>query len=173
VWGGTTSCGLGGSSTCVDDPVDGAAYDPATNSWRIITTTGAPQGSVASNTGTWIGREMIVFQAGDCSEPCSRAFAYDPATDGWRTGAEVTGLSYPLRPGLWSGTAVYLWDVTGAGFSYDPSRDLWTMVDNGGLMADRYNGSWAWTGTGVLEWGGWSGAGFEAPFSDGFVFPVG
>lgn len=172
VWGGTTSCATDGSSTCVDNPVDGAAYDPATDSWRIISATGAPQGPVESNTGTWTGSEMIVFQTGDCSEPCSRAFAYDPATDAWRAGAQVTGLSYSLHLAVWNGTAMYVWDVTGAGFSYDPERDLWTAIDRGSLMASRYNGTWAWTGTGVLEWGGWNGAAFDDPASDGFIFPV-
>jgi hypothetical protein len=173
VWGGTGSCAADGSSTCVQSPADGAAYDPATDSWRIITPTGAPQGTVESNTGSWTGSEMILFVAGDCAEPCSAAFAYDPVGDRWRSGAQVAGLGYPLLPGAWSGTALYVWDVSGAGFSYDPARDLWSVIDSGTLMADRYNGAWAWTGNGVLQWGGWNGAGFEAPFSDGFVFPVG
>ncbi|HEX9969144.1 MAG TPA: hypothetical protein VGB03_03320 [Acidimicrobiales bacterium] len=83
VWGGVVT-GSGGRS----DRPDGAAYDPATDTWRRIATSPLPGPSRTSldagQAVVWTGREMIawgrVFDGGYATEGA----AYDPATDRWR-----------------------------------------------------------------------------------------
>jgi hypothetical protein len=55
---------------------DGAAYDPATDTWRPIADAPAPVD--ARQVAVWTGEEMVVTAT-------TGAFAYDPAADAWRT----------------------------------------------------------------------------------------
>ena len=65
VWGGV---GWSGSFA------PGASYDPATDSWRAVSTVGAP---IGSETAVWTGTEAI-FWGGDPS-----GGRYNPTTDSW------------------------------------------------------------------------------------------
>jgi hypothetical protein len=56
VWGG-----VGTNVTTLDN---GGLYDPAANSWTVMTTTGAPAGR-RDHTAVWTGSEMIVWGGTD------------------------------------------------------------------------------------------------------------
>lgn len=73
-------------------PRDGAAFDPAENSWRTIAQ--API-ELTDATVVWTGREMIFFGAalhgGNFPETKTAiGAAYDPATDTWRKSPSVS-----------------------------------------------------------------------------------
>lgn len=93
VWGGSQ----GGRSTHL---VEGAAFDPHQNSWRMLAE--SPLGNDQATRATWTGEEMVVFSA-------EETVGYDPSSDMWRPlGA---GVDPPIEPGLtvWNGSEVVTW----------------------------------------------------------------
>ena len=90
VWSGVPStsdeCGMdeGGGSLCGDPAVfDGAAYSPATDTWRTIADGPVPAGGAPTQVipqGVWTGTELVVW--GGWGLPI--AAAYDPVSDSWR-----------------------------------------------------------------------------------------
>ena len=120
---------------------DGAAYNPATNTWRTI-----PEAPITSRLGddvTWTGQEMVVVggSPGAYSEG-SRAIgaAYNPATNTWRLlpdldfGDNTTGAYV-----VWTGEDVLYWRVNGRKdpgtgmftpllFAYRPATNQWRSL---------------------------------------------
>lgn len=86
MWGGFATYGATDSD---GDHVfgDGAAYDPTTDEWRVLSP--APLSDRCLHSGTWTGREFIVFGGLEvCGDPgvlaLGTAAAYNPVTDSWR-----------------------------------------------------------------------------------------
>jgi hypothetical protein len=77
VWGGVAR------GSTIEAVADGAAFDPAANSWRSIAA--APSGGlgVVGSTAAWTG-EAAVFWAGNSPDGPASGAVYDPATDTWR-----------------------------------------------------------------------------------------
>jgi N-acetylneuraminic acid mutarotase len=169
VWGGTASCS-GGDSTCVEFATDGAAFDPADGSWRMMPV--APD--VPSDTSTAgsvrIDDEFIVFLPVDCeSGRCVAGIAYDPDSDSWRSLPALGNMEWSFSAGpVAAGSEIYAWDRTGEGFSYSPGNDRWT--DLGGYpMESRFSATVVAVGNQVFVWGGSSGSSTDDPFDDGFL----
>ena len=81
VWTGRELIGWGGGC-CGDATADGAAYDPAGNTWRRLAP--SPLAGSQSPLGAWTGRELILFVSGldpdgRPIEGAARAAAYRPA----------------------------------------------------------------------------------------------
>lgn len=163
VWTGQELLVWGGRSGGNPDPVvevDGAAYDPAGDSWRTI-----PEAPIAVEWepwAVWTGEEMIVGGSG--AEPGFNAAAYDPAADSWRTlelpadAPADGGWSQPV----WTGDELMFWVVDWSsevpaparGYALDPANDAWRTMAQ--LPADSPPpdvGDFSpllWTGTEVL-----------------------
>ncbi len=92
VWGGT-------SAGDIQEPLgDGAAYDPATDSWRTLAA--APLDPRSSHTAVWVDDVMIVWGGRSEGDVRFRDGArYDPATDEWHL---ITEPSFDAR---WDATA--------------------------------------------------------------------
>ena len=63
----------------------GARYNPSSNSWSPISSSGAPSAR-ANHSAVWTGTDLVVW-GGCCSssgQPLSDGASYDPATDTWR-----------------------------------------------------------------------------------------
>jgi hypothetical protein len=75
IWGGYAR------SEDVGQASDGAAYDPATRTWRTIAS--SPPGVQGSAAVAWTGDEMLVWASNSPDGPVGSA-AYDPSTDSWR-----------------------------------------------------------------------------------------
>jgi hypothetical protein len=121
----------------------GAAYRPATKSWRRLPA--APfLGSSA-----WIGRELIVVSG-------SGAAAFAPA-GGWRS---LPALPAP-RDGadvVWDGTELLVVggdDAQARGFAYDPQTSEWRALAP--MDSGRAHAAAVWTGARLLVWGGETG----------------
>jgi N-acetylneuraminic acid mutarotase len=132
VWGGTSNGAVTG---------DGAAYSPATNTWRRIAD--GPLSARTRHMAVWTGREMVVW--GGTLRPAGvgdllDGAAYNPTTDTWRTisssppGTDRTSAATAFA----GGSAVF-----GGGFSsteataqsvlvYDVAADTWAQHDAGG-----------------------------------------
>lgn len=130
VWGGSSSPYAGNLG-------DGAAYNPATDTWRPISAGGAP--SARSNSAlVWTGSEMLVlggYAGGGGGGYLTSGAAYNPATDTWRT---LASLPLPIggegaHNAVWDGHEALLWPASvpslqEPGLLYDPQADAWQIL---------------------------------------------
>jgi hypothetical protein len=86
---------------------DGSRYDPATDTWSLVSPTGSP-GQRWAHVVVWTGKEMLVWGGrGDAS-----GGRYDPASDSWDP---TTLLAAPLVRGggrwstVWTGSQMIIW----------------------------------------------------------------
>jgi hypothetical protein len=121
VWGG-----LAGPDTRFSD---GAAYNPRTDVWRLLTD--APTAR-DDHLAFWTGTEMIVWGGnGADGTPVVEAAAYNPMHDSWR---ELPRSGLPLAPatGVWTGAelivTVYPDDDAASTAAYDPIANTWRPV---------------------------------------------
>lgn len=193
VWTGSEMVIWGGdrSATRDDGFADGAAYDPAADRWRALSTRGAPAARWA-HTAVWTGKQMIVWGGLGCSrdsagEPllCGTGGAYDPAQDRW-TALATDGAPSPRsgHSAVWTGQQMIVWGGAAArcadgssgacadGAAYDPATDRWTPLTAAGRPAARSGHAAAWTGTAMLLWGG-SGGVAENGYHDGALYVSG
>ena len=148
----------------------GGRYDPATDSWREISTNGAPSSRIF-HAAIWTGREMVIWGGANASTTLNDGACYDPATDTWnplrRDGAAGPRLS-PLA--VWSGREMIIWGgcsfesdtnrcyfQDGAG--YDPETHTWRQINGKGAPRGRTLHPAVWTGTEMVLWGGVNDAG--------------
>ena len=155
VWGGTR---MGRDF----EPVPlrgGAAYTPATDSWREI-----PRAPIRGGSGysaTWTGFEMIVWGDRDRgrSTKGNRGAAFDPVTDTWRRIPAGPLAARADHFAVWTGTELVVWGggltgsarerYAGDGASYDPATDEWRVLPDAPLPAG-YDVMGAWTGEEVV-----------------------
>ena len=140
VWGGE------GNETGSVQFGTGAAYNPATDSWRGVAD--APISPRRYHIAVWTGTELII--AGGVDE--RDGARYSPATDSWDL---ISESPIPLGPpagapsegligSVWTGDELFVWHVTTDQLAfYDPGADTWTAlpptglsVDNGALRSD-------------------------------------
>jgi hypothetical protein len=130
VWGGVASAGAQNSMS------DGAAYDPRQDSWRILPR--SPLAGRAGATGSWTGKELLIFGGGNGQAMYADGAAFDPRKRSWRVIAAM-----PLMPGLrlTFTTAIYadgqllVWSTSqgtqgtyGELYSYSPDTNLWSLI---------------------------------------------
>jgi len=159
VWGGGDSLGVKNT---------GAAYDPVTDTWRTLSTAGAPAARFG-HTAVWTGTEMIVWGGSSSQSGLSTGGAYDPLTDTCRA---ISNAGAPAARGLhtavWTGTVMIVWGGQGAftppapnsvdkvfgdGFAYDPVADTWSQISAAGPPGSRGHTA-VWTGSRMIVWGG-------------------
>lgn len=140
----TTPCPAGSDCYIVLEPLaDGAAYDPANDTWRTIAD--APEPFVGGQS-TWTGSEALVLGWAPSSE--NVLLAYDPSSNRWsrRASPPVTGLGSMTWTGdSWVGITEYGTSDETA-WRYQPDADSWEPLpaDPMGQLSDR---AIVWTGT--------------------------
>lgn len=105
MWSGEEMIVWGGASfSAAPHLVDGAGFDPESDSWRMLSP--GPLRAEQATRAVWAGDEMVVI-----SEEAT--VAYDPIADDWRIVAP--GITPPMDPGLvvWTGSAVVAWTSDG------------------------------------------------------------
>jgi hypothetical protein len=152
---------------------DGAAFDPATDTWRRIAP--APVGGYA-NTLVWTGTEMVTWGGiRDSKDGVRRGFptgfvasgaAYDPEADTWRVLERSRLDPRGWHGAVWTGTEMLVWGgvstpqtrcydcgyATDAG-AYDPATGEWRHIDQGPL-AGRVEHTAVWSGEQMIVYGG-------------------
>ena len=181
VWGGSddheAEGSLGSPRTYLSG---GAAYDPGSDTWRIVAA--APLEPRGWHSAAWTGREMIVWggvtgpcQTAPCETLAATAAAYDPASDVWReipAGPLSTRIEHSA---VWTGKRMIVWGGGppggGVGYddgaAYDPATDRWEMLPDGPL-AGRHRHPAIWNGESMIVWGGQAARGGGT--ADGAVF---
>jgi N-acetylneuraminic acid mutarotase len=141
----------------------GGRYNPATNTWSAVTTTGAPSAR-RFHTAIWTGSEMIVW-GGLGSSPLADGARYNPIANSWT--ALPLGALQPRfhHTAVWTGSEMIVWGGTSGGFTkfntgarYTPTSNTWTAVTGTGAPFARDLHTAVWTGSEMIVWGGSSGA---------------
>jgi hypothetical protein len=126
VWTGSELIVWGGGAPRGPGPRAGAAYDPATNSWRRIAD--APIGlNLAS--GVWTGEQMLVFGSllngwNGATTRASIGASYDPAANRWRR-LPPSRLSPQATSAVMAGNRMLAWDYEQRSQTYRPERQRW------------------------------------------------
>jgi len=115
----------------------GGRYDPVTDTWRPMSTDGAPSPR-RFHTAIWTGSELIIWGGVnyDFTTPLYNGARYDPATDTW---SPLSGLNAPSARGshsaVFDGQRMIVWGgrSDGAisvldGAIYDPVSDVWSVL---------------------------------------------
>ena len=123
----------------------GAAYNPATDTWRRITPLpDSPLGS--GGAAAWDGHEVLVAGYGASARA---AFAYDPATNQRRP---LATMPFGLRGAraFWTGERLLVWggSETSRGLAYDPPGDRWSVLPPAPLHG--FAVALAWTGQSLI-----------------------
>jgi hypothetical protein len=107
---------------------DGAAYDPATNSWSAINSSGAPAARSAPAF-VWTGSRMLVW-GGRGTSYYSDGASYDAGANTWSASSNAGAPAARYLPStVWTGTRMVVWGGLGStgalgdGAAYDPA---WT-----------------------------------------------
>ena len=147
----------------------GARYNPATDTWTPITTTGAPDGR-AYHVAVWTGTEMIIWGGynGDyfVRNYLTSGARYNPTTDTWipisTTNAPGTRTAAKT---VWTGTEMIVWGgmrerpsfstlYLNTGSRYNPLTDTWATMSQTNAPSARYGASMIWAGQELIIWGG-------------------
>jgi N-acetylneuraminic acid mutarotase len=160
VWGGASS-----SSSFYND---GGIYDPAANTWAVITTNGAP-GPRYAHSAVWTGMQMIVWGGTTNGTPISYfndggrfnlgSGTWDPLTT---VNAAKARYSHTAA---WTGTRMVVWGgltnsgYSGEGMRYDPATDTWSTM-HAATGFQRAFHTVIWSGTSVVMWGGYNLSGY-------------
>ena len=160
VWGGRTDSGGGVTSN------RGSRYDPETDAWTPLSTSGAPSRR-ADHTAVWTGSRMLVWGGHDPVIGYQNGGGrYDPVADRWAPSSAIGAPS--ARAGhtaAWTGSLMVVWGgfngatpvqegVLETGGRYDPGSDSWTPTSRDQGPSARDSHAAVWTGSHMIVWGG-------------------
>ncbi|MGH2641598.1 MAG: Kelch repeat-containing protein [Actinomycetota bacterium] len=128
---------------------DGAAFDPAEGTWRML-----PPAPIAARTSfsAWTGSELIVWGSTDRFSRMRDGAAYDPQTDTWRTISEAP-VDITDGSAVWSGEEMIVFGAaldgnnhadtpTAIAAAYDPAADTWRELPPSDLSPQAMTAEW-------------------------------
>lgn len=158
VWTGTEMIVWGGSSEAGWINT-GGRYDPVTDTWRPMSTDGAPVRR-GDHSAVWTGAETLVWggwgPVPNTMNPRADGARYDPVTDQWRPMA-AGGPRGDRSSAVWTGSEMIFWSHGGG--RYDPVLDLWRPVCVTNAPESHAGHTAIWTGSEMIIWGGITGGG--------------
>jgi serine/threonine protein kinase len=166
IWGGyTDSHNIYGGGHTDAQLNTGGRYDPATDSWRSISTNGAPSKRF-NHVALWLGQEMVIWGGANATDALNDGARYNPVSDTW-TPISTNGAPSPRGQPLAvaTGTEIIIWGGCSRqpgnrvsyftdGARYNPHTDRWMPLSTEGAPQGRYSASAVWSGTEMLVWGG-------------------
>ncbi|MCU1396641.1 MAG: hypothetical protein JWM34_5069 [Ilumatobacteraceae bacterium] len=131
---------------------DGAAFDPATMTWRVVPAAPIPGG--LSSAAVWTGTEMIVVVTNETGALPDLAAAYNPTTNTWRQlpTPPLTAAAQPLSM-VWTGTeaiAVGGVNTIATGAAYNPTTNTWRPIADAPGRLQPPLQQLVWTGSRAL-----------------------
>lgn len=151
IWGGVDNTGIALAS--------GARYNPNTDNWISMSSTGAPVARLG-HSAIWTGSEMIIWGGYDGNIWRLDGAGYNPVTDRWRP-LPVPSISVAAGPAVWTGTEMIVWGgatITGVptnvGAAYNPSTNSWRAISTSQAPSARSRHSATWTGEEMIVWQG-------------------
>ncbi len=165
VWTGSEML-MWGAITYGDGSIPGGRYDPATDTWRPVSSIGHPDARTGMRA-VWTGTEMIAWGGtgghSGCCVQLESGGRYDPQTDSWRPTSIGPGVpaSRSGHSAVWTGSEMIVWggDVNGFGgvndgARYNPVTDAWTPTSTSGAPSPRTGHDAVWAGSRMIVWGG-------------------
>jgi N-acetylneuraminic acid mutarotase len=167
VWTGSEMIVWGGGVAGVVILNTGRRYNPATDTWALVSTGTNTPSARFNHSAVWTGTEMLVW-GGDGGIPNLNTGArYHPPSDTWIpivTGAGVPGARFG-HTAVWTGSEMIVWGGTDGSASldtggrYDPATETWAPTSTGtGVPSARSSYAAVWTGSEMILWGGYSEA---------------
>jgi hypothetical protein len=164
VWTGSKMIIWGGSdgATTPNPFGTGGLYDPATNTWATVTTSGAPAARYW-HAAVWTGSKMIVWggrPAGPGNPNTNTGGIYDPATNTWTaTGTTGAPTARVFPTAVWARSKMVVWggndgNYANTGGAYDPVAGTWSATTTTGAPSGRQYHTAVWTGSRMVVWGG-------------------
>jgi hypothetical protein len=137
---------------------DGAAYDPATRTWRVL-----PRAPITGRApfSVWTGRELLVWGTALRVEDRERdGAAYDPEGNTWRTIPDAP-IELTDATAVWTGEEMIVFGAalhggnfpesdTAIGAAYNPVTDSWRRIADSDLSPQASTA--AWNGTELIAW---------------------
>ncbi|MEY4630145.1 MAG: hypothetical protein RIQ81_265 [Pseudomonadota bacterium] len=164
VWTGSKMIVWGGQAAASGNSLnDGGQYDPATDSWSLVTSTNAPDARYI-HTAVWTGSKMIVF-GGFNPSVLNSGGQYDPVANSWiaTSSTNAPAVRY-LLSAIWTGSKMIVWgghDGTNPrndGGIYalrsDPTPNTWSATTTTNAPVARFDHTAVWTGSKMIVWGG-------------------
>ncbi len=165
-WGGIRNDPDGAEGFPTGFIAKGAAYDPRSDTWRVLEASGLdPRGW---HSAIWTGHEMIVW--GGVSEPRSDCYdcgypedagAYDPESDTWRA-IDTGPLSGRVEhTAVWADGSMIIYGGSAPGggpgkddgATYDLRAEAWSLLPEAPIKG-RYRHAAVWTGREMIIWSG-------------------
>jgi hypothetical protein len=151
-------------------------YDPATNTWTPLPSTGAPSGRVF-HTAVLAGDAMIIWGGNDGTDQINAGGIYDITGDSWSATAAVPAPSATRErhTAVWTGTEMWTYGgfgdsapeaitnayfPTGAvagGLRYDPGANVWSPAPTTSEPSARADHTAVFDGTHMIVFGGFDG----------------
>jgi N-acetylneuraminic acid mutarotase len=155
VWTGTEMIVWGGSNAVGTYYNDGSRYNPATDTYTLVASLGAPSAREA-HAAVWTGKEMVIFGGtGDTT-----GGRYNPVTDTWKPTSQVGApLGQQYSAAVWTGKEMIVWggilfSPVNTGARYNPTTDKWTTLPPVSLAPRAYMPA-VWTGSEMVVWAGY------------------
>lgn len=159
VWTGSKMITWGGCSHNYNNRCNslnvGGVYDPATDTWKPTSGTGAPSAR-SSHRAVWTGSEMIIWGSSNTGG------RYNPETNTWKPTETFNAPN--ARAGftmVWTGSEMVVWGgyeantaTLNTGGRYNPATNSWTPTSTAGAPAPRYSHTSIWTGSEMIVFGG-------------------
>jgi hypothetical protein len=165
VWTGKEMIVWGGRSSFApsDNKNDGAIYNPATDTWRQMSSEGAPSPR-SQMAAVWTGEDLIVWggwgNGGECPTSGGR---YNLQTDTWSPLSLEGAPEGRLEPAfVWTGRELIVWGgllhggkrSAGTGGRYNLETGVWKALPSEGAPISSRGAQAIWTGTEMIVWSG-------------------
>jgi N-acetylneuraminic acid mutarotase len=183
VWTGSEMIIIGGSAK----PDYGARYNPATDSWNVMSRCPYPYG--AGCTAVWTGSDIILW-GGLGSPSLGEGSRYNPSTDTWTVTARPPSTQVPRmdHSAVWTGSDMIIvggrdgnggnFYVYTDGLSYNLASNSWALINLGSSggragfpWGCRYGHTAVWAGAEMLVWGGYTDENARSCTNSGFRYP--
>lgn len=161
VWTGKEMIVWGGYADGASGLSDGGRYNPTTNRWTALPSSGLS--GRFRHTAVWTGTEMIIWGGVEVGGILyNNGARYNPTANSW-TAVTTTGApsARESHSAIWTGTEMIIWGGGGAsgvlndGGRYNPTANTWSSVSTNGAPTVRELQTAIWTGTNMIVWGGW------------------
>ena len=175
VWTGTEMIIFGGNDGTFMPFKDGAAYDPAADSWRSLAAFPTALAGRERHAAVWTGSEMIIWGGlDDTGAGMFDGAVYNPVADSWNSMSTTNAPQVWAHQSavLWTGTDLFVWgghymNAQNDGRRWDPTTDTWSMQATYHIIRRQFSA--CTTSDGVFVWAGLDHFGTFA-YNDGEFF---
>ncbi|MEN3334798.1 MAG: hypothetical protein V7641_4163 [Blastocatellia bacterium] len=122
----------------------GGKYNPATDTWSVISLTNEPANGGTPAASFWTGSEVVIWGG-----TVAQGGRYNPMSDSWAA-INPSGAPSVNTAAVWTGSEMLAWsiDTNGVIYHYNPSSNAWTSVTSTGApTVSNFFSPVVWAGT--------------------------